>query len=174
MALLAEGGLEGLGIRALARRLHSSTSTLYRQLPGGMDELRTLLAEQIMREVVEAIGEADVTRDDADWALVLERSAVIALDVLGRHPNAAALFVGQVSLGPMGLVRYRRSLRIMEDAGLSPSDAIAADHALARLIVGYALQIPVDAATEDPSDLRNEFDFAVRTFIRGLRAMVTN
>lgn len=196
LALLATGGPDALGMRALARRLGSSTSTLYRQFPGGKDELCQRLAEQVMAEIITTVAGADL--DDA-WDTILERSAIITFDVLERHPHSAALFAGQVHFGPMGMIRYEESLRLLLGAGLSPTDAVAADHALARLIVGYALQA---AAEESPSramvseyyrrldaadypsvatvvpalpeDLRAEFVFALRTFMAGLRHLVAD
>ncbi|MYR07166.1 TetR family transcriptional regulator [Gordonia sp. SID5947] len=193
LALLAAGGIEGLGMRALARRLGSSTSTLYRQLPGGLEELCTRLAERVMRDAVSDIAAADL---GDDWSSVVEGSAIIAFDTLRRNPHSAALFAGQIYFGPMGLLRYEESLRLLLAAGLSPTRAAAADHALARLIVGYALQESHDAApgratiTEYyrrldadrfpsvatvlpalPEDLRAEFVFALRTFVAGLRQL---
>ncbi|MGC4962793.1 TetR/AcrR family transcriptional regulator [Gordonia sp. DT101] len=194
LALLAAGGIEGLGMRALARRLGSSTSTLYRQLPGGREELCTRLAERVMHEAVSEIAAADL---GDEWSSVVEGSAIIAFDALCRNPHSAALFAGQVYFGPMGLLRYEESLRLLLGAGLSPTRAAAADHALARLIVGYALQESHDAAPRRatiteyyrrldttrfpsvttvlpalPEDLRAEFVFALRTFVAGLRQLV--
>lgn len=192
LSLLADGGQQSLGMRALARRLGSSTSTLYRQFPGGKDELCTRLAEHIMSEIVAALARSDLGNR---WDQVVERSAVVTFDVLHSHPHSASLFAGQVHFGPMGLTRYERSLALLMAAGLSASDAGAADHALARLIVGYALQSAQD--TEDsraavfeyyrgldaekfpslsmvvpalPKDVRSEFRFALHTFMIGLRA----
>ncbi|MFW0783095.1 TetR/AcrR family transcriptional regulator [Gordonia sp. CPCC 206044] len=195
LSLLAEHGLDGLGIRALARRLGSSTSTLYRQLPGGKDELCTRLAEHVMTEIVTGIAASGL---DDEWSATIEQSAVVSFDVLRRHPYAASLFAGQVQFGPMGLLRYELSLRLLLAAGFSPTDAAAADHALARLIVGYALQSPreespsratlaeyyrrLDAAEYPsiataipalPEDLRAEFVFALQTFVAGLRRRAT-
>ena len=197
LTLLAVGGLESLGMRALARRLGSSTSTLYRQFPGGKDELCTRLAECVMEKIVTEIGSG--TDPDAPWDVVVERSAVISFDMLERYPHSAALFAGQVHFGPMGLIRYEESLRLLMAAGLPPTAAANADHALARLIVGYALQ----SATEEspsratiteyyrrldaadypsvatvlpalPEDLRAEFVFALQTFMTGLRQLVAD
>lgn len=192
LALLADGGIATLGMRALARRLGSSTSTLYRQFPGGKDELCTRLAEHVMTEIVADLAQSDL---GSRWDSVIERSAVVTFDVLHRHPHSASLFAGQVRFGPMGLTRYERSLGLLMTAGFSASDAAAADHALARLIVGYALQSAQD--TEEsrasvvehyrgldaahfpavirvmpalPEDVRSEFLFALGTFMIGLRA----
>ncbi|MDY6809524.1 MAG: helix-turn-helix domain-containing protein [Actinomycetota bacterium] len=192
LALLAEGGIATLGMRALARRLGSSTSTLYRQFPGGKDELCTRLAEHMMSKIVAALAHSDL---GGRWDIVVERSAVVTFDVLHSHPHSASLFAGQVRFGPMGLTRYERSLGLLMTTGLSASDAAAADHALARLIVGYALQSAED--TEEsratvieyyrtldaaqfpavttvvpalPEDVRSEFLFALHTFMIGLRA----
>lgn len=203
LALIADSGVDGLGMRALARRMGCSTSTLYRQLPGGRDELGDRLGEEIMAEIVVAVGDrarrfpdGAADGDGSDWGAELERAARISFEVLNRHPHAAGLFIGPVTLGPMGRLRYEHSLRILLDAGLSPRDAAAADHALARLIVGYALQVPSaapDAPSDDeyldldpsefravravaadrPADLYTEFDFAVRTFICGLRHLIS-
>ncbi|AZG46352.1 hypothetical protein D7316_02953 [Gordonia insulae] len=183
-------------MRALARRLGSSTSTLYRQFPGGKDELCDRLAEQVMARIVTALGTPD---DAAEWSAVVEQSAVVAFDVLRGLPHSAELFAGQVEFGPMGLVRYEASLSLLLACGLSPTAAAAADHALARLIVGYALQSARDEApgresvaayyrrldpTRFPSvasvraalpeDLRAEFVFALQTFMVGLRQLVAD
>ncbi len=195
-ALLSEGGIEGLGMRALARRLGSSTSTLYRQFPGGKDELCARLAERVMTEIVDEIANADLGED---WAEIVERSATISFDALRRRPHSAALFADQVHFGPMGVVRYEVSLQLLLAAGLSPTEAAAADHALARLIVGYALQSPQVASPSRytvsefygrldpdefpsvttvlptlPEDLRAEFLFALRTIMAGLRLLAAD
>ncbi|MEE3849982.1 helix-turn-helix domain-containing protein [Gordonia sp. LSe1-13] len=196
LALMADGGLETLGMRALARRLGSSTSTLYRQFPGGKDELCNRLAEHVLADILGAIAAADL---GDQWDVVVERSAIITFDVLRYHPHSAALFAGQVRFGRAGLLRYEHSLRLLMDAGLSPAAAAAADHALARLIVGYALQSAVDTADSRatviehyrelddaefpyvatvvpalPKDLRTEFEFALHTFMAGLRSFVAD
>ncbi|MEE4022201.1 helix-turn-helix domain-containing protein [Gordonia sp. PKS22-38] len=195
LALMADGGMQTLGMRALARRLGSSTSTLYRQFPGGKDELCNRLAEHVMAEVVAAIAAADLTA--GAWDTVIERSAVITFDVLRDHPHSAALFAGQVLFGPAGLLRYERALDLLMGTGLSAAAAAAADHALGRLIIGYALQSAMDTPDSRatvveyyrgldqtefphvtavvpavPKDLRTEFVFALQTFMDGLRSLV--
>ncbi|GAC67219.1 TetR/AcrR family transcriptional regulator [Gordonia soli] len=163
LEILDRDGLDALSMRTLAQHLGSSTSTLYRQLPAGKDELSILLVDRIMGEMVVSMVETGHSTDTAgntpdatgpgdgaptDWRAFVESRALIAFTVFCRHPHAAVLFTAQTPSGPMAMLRSEASLQALVAFGFPPAIAIRIDSSLSRLIIGYALQLAVDEPDE--------------------------
>ncbi|MFT3901351.1 MAG: TetR/AcrR family transcriptional regulator C-terminal domain-containing protein [Gordonia sp. (in: high G+C Gram-positive bacteria)] len=161
LALLDRGGSEALSMRTLARELDSSTATLYRQLPGGKEELEALIVDRLMGEMMAELTEdlkgASVEAGVAHLAERIRAGARASYRVLRRHPAAAKLFLLQRPAGPIALIRQELGIRQMVRDGLSPSEAADTYVSLGRLVVGSAVQgTPEDK--DDVDELREYWD----------------
>ncbi|MFT4201572.1 TetR/AcrR family transcriptional regulator [Gordonia sp. (in: high G+C Gram-positive bacteria)] len=151
LRLLDEGGAEALSMRTLAKELDSSTATLYRQLPGGKEELEALIVDRLMGEMMLELAE-DLKGSSARPGVehLAERiriGARTSYRVLRRHPAAARLFLLRRPAGPVAIYRAEMGIRQMIRDGLSPSDAADTYTTLGRLVVGAAVQgTPEDKA----------------------------
>lgn len=160
LVLLDEGGADALSMRSLAKRLRSSTATLYRQLPGGKEELEALVVDRLMGEMmrelvveVEGLSRAPGPEHLADR---IRLGARTSYRVLRRHPAAARLFLLQRPAGPVALFRQELGMRQMIRDGLSPADAADTYTTLGRLVVGAAVQGGEDDA-DDVAQLRDYY-----------------
>lgn len=202
MTLLDEGGSDALSMRSLATALDSSTATLYRQLPGGKEELEALIVDRLMGETMTEL--ADELRGSSarpgveHLAERIRIGARTSYRVLRRHPAAARLFLTQRPVGPVALFRQEVGIRQMIRDGLSPADAADTYAALGRLVVGSAVQGADDEAaivddvrdyyasldrerfpaltgvSEYPRLIDDEFAYALELFIDGVVARIGN
>ncbi len=200
LALLSEGGTDALSMRSLARTLRSSTATLYRQLPGGKEELEALIVDRLMSEMMQDLAvELRGTSAQPGVEHLGDRiriGARTSYRVLKRHPAAARLFLTQRPAGPVALYRQEMGMSQMVRDGLSPADAADTYAALGRLVVGAALQgtdddqadvvamreyyASLDAehfptltrVARYPRALDDEFEFALELLVAGVVARV--
>ncbi|HNP57099.1 MAG TPA: TetR/AcrR family transcriptional regulator [Gordonia sp. (in: high G+C Gram-positive bacteria)] len=202
VTLLDEGGADALSMRSLAAALDSSTATLYRQLPGGKEELEALIVDRLMGETMtELAQELQGSSSRPGVEHLAERiriGAGTSFRVLRRHPAAARLFLLQRPVGPVALFRQEAGIQQMIRDGLAPADAADTYAALGRLVVGSAVQGADDevaiveevreyyasldperfpalsGVTEYPRSLDAEFAYALELFIDGVVARVGN
>jgi AcrR family transcriptional regulator len=131
VAVLDEHGLDGLTMRAVARRLGSAAMSLYRHV-ASRDELLDLVLERLATDIPD-------TPCTGDWQ---EDAAALARDVraaLLRRPQLTVLLTSRTGLGSGGLQTLERALAIFRSAGMSPHDAAFANHALGNYVAGAAL-----------------------------------
>jgi AcrR family transcriptional regulator len=141
-------------MRLLADRLGSGTATLYRHF-ASKDELMVYVVDRILGEV-DIETDAD-TLKGTSWQQATARGAGAFYAVLKRHPNALALLVSQVPVGPNALANRERSLAVLLACGFPLDLAARAYTAVAHYVVGFALQqhTPDAPGQEDAARLRD-------------------
>jgi AcrR family transcriptional regulator len=153
--ILDEQGPDALSMRSLARRLRSSTATLYRHVRG-KDELLAYVADRLL-------GAAELEGLAVDtWQQGCRAGARALYTTLTKHPNAVPLFVGQVPAGPNALGARERAIAVLLAAGFPPGLAARGYTAIAHFVVGFAIQQPIDE-TVDPGRRRR-----LRNYYRSL------
>jgi AcrR family transcriptional regulator len=129
--LVDEAGPDALTMRAVAGRLGAGTMSLYRHV-SGRDELLDLVLAAMAAEVPDRPA-------TGDWRSDL---AALARDVragLLRRPHLTVLLTSRSGRGTAEVSLLDRTIGILRRAGLSPRDAILANHALGNYIAGAAL-----------------------------------
>jgi AcrR family transcriptional regulator len=129
--LVDAAGPDALTMRAVAGRLGSGVMSLYRHVPD-RDALLDLVLDAMA-------GEIPVTPRSGDWRA---DAAALARDVraaLLRRPQLTVLLTSRLDRAVGGLSALDRALAIFRSAGLSPQDAVEANHALGNLVAGAAL-----------------------------------
>jgi len=129
--LVDAAGPDALTMRAVAGRLGSGVMSLYRHVDD-RDALLDLVLEAMAGEIP-ATPPTGVWRTDAAALARDVRSALI------RRPQLTVLLTSRADRGIGGLAALDRSLAILRSAGLSPRDAVEANHALGNLVAGAAL-----------------------------------
>ena len=153
LGLLAEGGLEAVSFRRIAKALGVSGPTLYWHVENKR-QLMDLMAEELVRRSGSAYagpkpGQAwwDWLRDDAQRmfdALIATRDAPRVL--AGNRPS------------PESLPDIERVLGVLVDAGMTPGEAQQALFAIGAYVIGSATEWQAEAertATQplpDPDD----------------------
>jgi AcrR family transcriptional regulator len=154
LEILDEVGTDAFSMRLLADRLGSGTATLYRHL-ASKDELMVYVVDRILGEVDIDI-DAD-TLSNTTWQHATARGARAFYEVLKNHPNALALLVSQVPVGPNALAIRERSVTVLLAYGFPLDLAARAYTAVAHYVVGFALQRHAQGVPqrEDPARLRD-------------------
>jgi AcrR family transcriptional regulator len=117
MAVLDEGGVDKLGMRAVADRLGTSPSSLYAHF-AGKDELLAAMIDRIAGELPIAEIGAGPWQDQLKDAIRAIRSSLAA------HRDLALAALGTVPTGPNALRWVNGILGVLRDAGL-PDQVIA-------------------------------------------------
>jgi AcrR family transcriptional regulator len=128
LSLLAEDGLDGLNLRAVAARLHASPGTLYNYFDNKQAMLEAVLARALRR--VDGLD----TRT-GDWKADLRATMVLLHDAFNAQPAAVTLLNAGVGSQRMDNIR-ERILGLLADAGLSVPDRVQAQNMLVSLAVG--------------------------------------
>jgi len=131
VALVDESGVDGLTMRAVARRLGAGAMSLYRHV-SGRDELLDLVLEAMAAEVPS-------TPLTGDWRADL---SAVARDVragLLRRPHMTVLLTSRSGRGGAELPLLERTLGVLRAAGFQPREAALANHALGNYVAGAAL-----------------------------------
>lgn len=144
LTILDEEGAEALTFRAVAKRLSSSTATLYRHV-ANRAELIGLVLDALLAEPRQ-ITEAD---DSDDWRDVYRTIAESTFAVLARHSGAASLFAQALPSGPNGMAIRERMLASMLRGGFSPLASVKATATISHYILGFAVQ---SAGAQDQDD----------------------
>lgn len=132
LALIAQDGVPGLTMRALAARLDVVPGALYRHVPN-KERLQDLVLDGVLAEVDSDIDAA------LPWTEQLTALAHRLRTVLADHPGVAALLTNRDPLGPHSLALAEAFLRPLHDAGFGHHEA---GHAF-FLILGYTLGFDV-------------------------------
>ena len=161
LEIVDEVGMDAFSMRLLADRLGSGTATLYRHL-AGKHELMFYVVDRILGEVDIDI-DAD-TLSGTTWQHATARGASAFYEVLKSHPNALALLVSQVPVGPNALINRERSVAVLLACGFPLDLAARAYTAVAHYVVGFALQQHAPGAPQRENAAR------LREFYRALDA----
>ena len=134
--LIDEAGIDAFGMRTLARRLDTSTATIYRHVTG-MEELRILVVDRLLGEVR---ASAATRRSPGSWQEAARRDFLLFHDALSRHPNLLGLFASEVPIGPNGLAVRERTITRLLEFGFPVSLAARAYTTLAHYVIGFLAQ----------------------------------
>lgn len=129
--LVDAAGPDALTMRAVAGQLGSGVMSLYRHVDD-RDALLDLVLEAMT-------GEIPATPLTGDWRADAAGLARDVRSALIRRPQLTVLLTSRADRGIGGLATLDRSLAIFRSAGLSPLDAVEANHALGNLVAGAAL-----------------------------------
>jgi AcrR family transcriptional regulator len=153
--LVDEVGPGEFSMRVLARRLRSSTATLYRHF-AGKDEILVHVADHVLGEVPRHVPDL---ADTATWEERLVASAEALFSTLKEHPNVVSLFDDQVPLGPRALAGREAAIGVMLAGGFPPEVAARAYTAVVHYVIGFAGQLRVGDTTgpEENLDIREFF-----------------
>ncbi|GAA3043276.1 hypothetical protein GCM10020229_63170 [Kitasatospora albolonga] len=133
LAVVDEGGADGLTMRALAERLGVKAASLYNHV-AGKDELVDGLAELVNAEIdLGPLAGPDWKAGVAEYARGY-RAAFL------RHPHTIALLARRRVGAERQLLGYESLLSCLGRAGFEPADAAEAAAALDYLVLGSALE----------------------------------
>lgn len=161
LALVDEAGLDALTVRALADRLSTASSSLYRHV-ASRDELLVLLVDRMLAEVPLAVDEA------LDPRARVERLALDLRAVLRAHPHVVPALRAAPLAGPHVRRASDHGLQLLARAGYEPDVAVPAFFALLDYVLGSVLFGSADSAGLDPAAGEGVFAFGLRTFLDGL------
>jgi AcrR family transcriptional regulator len=128
VSLLAEHGLDGLNIRAVAARLDASPGTLYNYFDNKQAMLEAVLARALspVERVIARSG---------DWCADLRVTMAALHDALSAQPAAVTLMGAGVGTQRMDPIR-EHLLALFADAGLSTPDRVRAQNMLVAFAIG--------------------------------------
>jgi len=132
LRIVDSDGLGALSMRRLGTELRVDPMAAYRHIPN---------KGTLLDEIVEAVmSEIDTDAVDASllWPDQLRTLADSYLATLMAHPHAAPLIAGRPLRTPGSRRVIEKALRIMTDAGVRLSDAVATIDAIGLLSVGIA------------------------------------
>jgi TetR/AcrR family transcriptional regulator, tetracycline repressor protein len=158
--MLAEGGIEAMTMRALARRLDVAPNALYSHVANKTDLLDALLDDLLAAVPVPEPGSRDPIAALADLM-----TATYA--VLTAHPNLVPLYLArQGARGPHAVQLGAVMDALLSGAGVSPVNATEARRVLIVHTIGFAA---FAGAPTEPDTRPLSFDSSQRTFDRSLR-----
>lgn len=158
LALVDADGLDALTVRALAARLGTGSSTLYRHV-ASRDELLVLLVDAVL-------GEVQLPSPELPGRTRVELLSAELRRVLRSHPHVVPALRAAPMLGPNALRSSACGLGNLLDAGHPPERAHAAYLALIDYVLG---SVAFDAAATVPDVSSDDvFAFGLRTFLDGL------
>ncbi|AUG79017.1 TetR family transcriptional regulator [Kitasatospora sp. MMS16-BH015] len=147
-------GAEALTLAAVAAKAGVATPSLYKHVPGGLPELRRLVAVRVTTELATALGEAVLGRSrDVAVAALLDAY----LDYAERHPYR----YGALPQAPQDDAELREAaarlvgviIAVLRGYGLAGEEAVHAArtvrsvaHGFAALTAGGAFQLAADLA----------------------------
>ena len=131
LELLRTGGIESLSMRKVAAELGVSVSTVY-WWAGNKEQLLALVADE-----VHAAIELPAASAGTPWLDQLRTYAERTHAVYRTHAFVLPIITGGVLTGPHTLDVVECGLAILTRAGFSTADAVAAQSALAALILGF-------------------------------------
>ncbi|MBS1907770.1 MAG: TetR/AcrR family transcriptional regulator C-terminal domain-containing protein [Actinobacteria bacterium] len=132
-------GVNGLSIRAVARRLAVDHKSLYNHVDG-KDGLLDAVAGRILSTIALPAPTGDLDADIRAFAHAFRAHAL-------RHPQAAALVLTRPVTSPSGLVPIDAALAVLMTAGFSPAQAVHVLRLLMALLVGAILREADSALT---------------------------
>ncbi|OBG28584.1 TetR family transcriptional regulator [Mycobacterium sp. 852002-51057_SCH5723018] len=147
LRIVDEEGADALSMRTLAQRLDSGTATLYRHFAN-----RAALIAQVVDRV---FGEIEVTAEaltEVSWQQACLTTAHTMFETLRRHKNVAPLLVERVPMGPNAMTYRERWIAALLDNRFPPQLAAYSYAALARYVLGFAIQLSDRSTAGSPDD----------------------
>ena len=86
LQIIDEAGMDGLSMRSLAKRLNSSTATLYRHFP-----TREALAQSVIDRVMQEVDVDAASYRSLGWRQACEKIAAGTFEAFRQHRQAALL-----------------------------------------------------------------------------------
>ena len=145
--IVDEHGVDALTMRAVAARLDSGVMSLYRHVSGA-EELLDLVLAGMTADVV-------VPPTTGDWRADLRVTARTMYEALVRRPQLTVLLTSRSGRGAGELPLLDHALGILREAGLSPRQAVLANHALGNLVAGAALWTAMGLGASTGADRAN-------------------
>ena len=172
VALADEKGLAGVTLKALAAALGVKPPSLYKHIPGGLNELYTEMMLYGWRTVDEEIARAAVgkSRDDAIRAIcgAFRNFAVRhpgAFEVLQWHNSHTS---AQNRAATRGIIASLN--QVLDAYGLTAEQELHILRFLRSFVQGFAA-IETHGGFGDPCAVDESFEFAVSLIVRGIRAL---
>lgn len=170
LALVDAEGMDALTVRALATRLGTGSSTLYRHV-ASRDEMLVLLVDAVL-------GEVRLPDPELPGRVRVEQLSAELRRVLRGHPHVVPALGGAPLRGPNAMRASACGLDNLLAAGHPPDRARTAYLALLDYVLG---SVAFDAAAEVPGEVPDSgpptggrpasddvFVFGLRTFLDGL------
>lgn len=130
LTLIAQEGVPGLTMRALAGRLGVVPGALYRHVPS-KERLQDLVLDGVLAEVDTAIDTA------LPWTRQITALAHRLQNVLAHHPGVAGLLTSRDPLGPHSLAVAEAFLRPLHAVGFPGPEAGLAFFLIIDYILGF-------------------------------------
>lgn len=180
LELVDEYGADDFSLRSLAKRLHSSTATLYRHF-ASKEVLLAAVGELVLGEVSEALshqpdGAARFTESgdasgadlrsffsggsaDDHWRQELFTAADTLYRVFESHPHMVAVLGDGIALGHNALVLREHVLAGLIEGGFTPQIASRAFTSIMHYTIGFSAQLgrPDPSSTDSGRELQRFF-----------------
>jgi AcrR family transcriptional regulator len=160
-AVLDEGGVAGLNMRAVADRLGTGPASLYAHF-AGKDELLAAMTDRLAADIpAPVVGAAPWQDQLKDVIRAIRRG-------LGAHRDLASASLGTIPTGENALIVIEGLLAVMRDAGL-PSQVIAyAVDILPLYATATAYEESLYSMKDDRGDAGAEFIAEMRRYWQSL------
>ena len=146
LSLLAEHGLDGLNVRAVAARLGASPGTLYNYFDSKQTMVEAALARALSPVILSIVR-------SGDWRADLRATMVALHDALRARPAAVSLVGAGVGAEAMDPIR-EHLLGSLAGAGLSTPDQLRALNMLVSLAVGDIVVLQAHTRDHRASELK--------------------
>jgi len=146
--LLDEVGIDGLSTRRLAERLGVQSPALYWHFKN-----KRALLDAMAAAMMEAAGMRQPVEPGADWRTWMAEDARRFRRALLSRRDGARLHAG-TRPEPAEFAAVESETALLCARGLSPADALRAEIAIGRYVVGWVLEEQADAA--DAADREGE------------------
>jgi AcrR family transcriptional regulator len=132
LEVLDADGLDQLSMRHVARTLNTTAGALYWHV-GSKDGLLDLIFDRV-------IGEQHVPDPDPGrWQEQVKDVARTMRATILRHRDIVRLSIGRIPMGPNALRWADRVLALLRAGGLSDRLALAGQHLLISIVIGFAI-----------------------------------
>jgi TetR/AcrR family transcriptional regulator, tetracycline repressor protein len=164
-AALAEGGVEALSMRRLARRLGVAPNALYSHVAGRDD-----LIDAVLDDTLNEVRAPDPSR--GDWRDGIETMMRRTYAVLLSHPDLVPLYVARRGArGPRAVELGEQMLAMLARGGIEGDRARQAVRALIVHTIGFAAfgaQEPLRESTLTPKAVEQHFVQSLRWLLDGI------
>ena len=166
-AQLAERGLAGLTMRALAQRLGVAPNALYSHVPD-----KAHLVEALLDEALAAVPSP---ADHVDWRAGLRDLMVATHEVLLGSPDLVPLYLGRGARGPQARRLGDAMTALLARGGVTGSEAREALRVLIVYTIGFAaFEVQPGSDGADPQErgagLATTFDRGLDWLLAGIGA----
>ncbi|MFC9325972.1 TetR/AcrR family transcriptional regulator [Kitasatospora sp. NPDC057015] len=170
LRLIDDQGLDALTLAAVAARAGVATPSLYKHVPGGLAELRRLIAVRVTEELAERLAESAVGRSgDEAVEAVLRGYHAYALDHPWRYHALPQAPQPDEELTRAATRLVEVLVAVLRGYGLQGSEAIHAARTLRSAAHGFAA-LSITGAFQFSEDPAVTQDRLIRVLTSGLRA----